>query len=147
MCIRWGRDISGELPFVLVDDVVEAFLCAMNVGIEQIAGKKFNLIGDVRLSARQYIDLLRTETGRDFRIVPQSVTRWATIEYMKWFIKVCARKPENTRLTWRELSYRTAASRLDCERTKRMLGWHPTADYETFIERGIRAALREDSSL
>jgi nucleoside-diphosphate-sugar epimerase len=147
MCIRWGRDVSSELPFVLVDDVVDAFLCAMNVSIDQIAGKKFNLIGDVRPSAREYINLLRTETSRDFRIVPQSVTWWTTIEFAKWFVKACARKPENTRLTWRELSYRTAASPVDCVQTKQTLNWHPTADREDFIERGIRAALIEDTSL
>jgi nucleoside-diphosphate-sugar epimerase len=146
MCIRWGRDLSAELPFVLVDDVVEAFLCAMAVDIDQIAGKKFNLVGDVRLSAREYIELLQAETFRDFRLVPQSITRWATIEWVKWFIKACARKPENTRLSWRELSYRTAASTLDCEQTKRVLRWQPTADRETFIERGIRAAVGEATS-
>jgi nucleoside-diphosphate-sugar epimerase len=146
LCIRWGRDLSAQLPFVLVEDVVDAFLCAMDVGIDEIAGKKFNLVGDVRLSASEYLELLRRESFRDFRLVPQSVTRWATIEYIKWLIKACARKTENTRLTWRELAYRTAASQLDCEQTKRLLSWHPTADRETFIEQGIRAALRENCS-
>jgi nucleoside-diphosphate-sugar epimerase len=142
VCARWGRDVSQPLPFVLVDDVVEAFLCAMKLRVEDVAGKQFNLVGDIQLSAQDYINLLRQETQRDFRLYRQSLTTWSLIESAKWAVKFLARKPENSRLTWHELAYRTAASRFNCEQTKRTLKWQPTTDREVFIERGIRAALR-----
>jgi nucleoside-diphosphate-sugar epimerase len=145
LCIRWGRDVSRELPFVLVDDVASAFLSAIKCEINEVAGKKFNVVGDVRLSADEYVDALRRESHRDFRVQRQSVPAWTTIEFMKWMVKLLARKPENTRLTWREVAYRTAAARFDCEQTKRVLRWQPTSDREEFIERGIRAALRGQS--
>jgi nucleoside-diphosphate-sugar epimerase len=142
LCIRWGRDIANKLPLVLVDDVANAFLCAIRADINTIAGKKFNLIGDVRLSASEYFDILRKESRRDFRLRRQSVPTWALIESAKWVVKLVARRSENSRLTWHELAYRTAASQFQCEGTKRMLQWRPTADREVFVERAIRAPLR-----
>ena len=136
-CVRWGRNLVKGLPFVLVDDVVEAYLCALRLDPSATIGKKFNLVGDVQLSARQYIDALRLETSRDFTVQPNSVAAWAINESAKWGVKFLARKPENVRLTWHELAYRTAASPLDCSETKRILQWRPVTDREVFIERGI----------
>jgi uncharacterized protein YbjT (DUF2867 family) len=130
------------MPLVLVDDVANAFLCAIRADINTIAGKKFNLIGDVRLSASEYFEILRKESRRDFRLRRQSVPTWALIESAKWVVKLMARRSENSRLTWHELAYRTAASQFQCECTKRMLQWQPTADREVFVERAIRAPLR-----
>jgi predicted dehydrogenase/nucleoside-diphosphate-sugar epimerase len=140
-CMRWGRSVDRELPLVLVEDVAEAFYCALRAD-GAIAGKAFNLVGDVRLSAQEYIDAVRAESHRDFQLNRQSVATWALLELSKWVIKAAARKPENTRLTWRELKYRTAAASFDCRGTKQFLGWVPTSDRQVFLERGIRAALR-----
>lgn len=145
-CVRWGRDLTNPLPFVLVDDVVAAFVGALKLAPGETIGRKFNLVGDVQLSAQQYIEALRFETARDFTVRPHSVLAWSTAESAKWAIKLLARKAENVRLTRHELAYRTAASRVDCSDTKRLLGWHPSADRETFVERGIRAAVREIAS-
>jgi predicted dehydrogenase/nucleoside-diphosphate-sugar epimerase len=141
-CVRWGRDIDRGLPLVLVDDVAEAFLCAMRADIRQLAGKAFNLVGDVRLSAREYIDALRRESERDFRLYPQSVAFWTGLELAKWAIKAAAFKPENSRLSWREVAYRTGAAAFDCRGTKAALGWQPEVDREEFILKGLVAALR-----
>jgi predicted dehydrogenase len=146
ICVRWGRSLSKRLPFVLVDDVVEAYLCALKLDPSAIVGKKFNLVGDVQLSAQEYVDVLRSETARDFQVRPYSVAGWSFIESAKWTIKFLAGKSENVRLTWHELAYRTAASSLDCSETKRVLNWQPVADRTEFVERGIRAAVRAESS-
>jgi nucleoside-diphosphate-sugar epimerase len=134
--------VSQPLPFVLVDDVAEAFWCALQLKPEQLVGKTFNLVGDVPVSAREYVELLRHETQRDFRLCRQSIATWTLIESSKWLIKYLARRSENSRLTRHELAYRSAASQFNCDLTKRTLQWQPTKDREIFVERGIRAALR-----
>lgn len=141
-CVRWGRDIDRGLPLVLVDDVAEAFIGALNADIQDVAGKAFNLVGDVRLSAREYVDVLRRESERDFRLYKQSIAFWTMLELAKWTIKAAAFKPENARLTWREVAYRTGAASFDCEKTKQILAWRPENDRQTFIDKGIVAALR-----
>jgi predicted dehydrogenase/nucleoside-diphosphate-sugar epimerase len=139
-CVSWGRGIHRPLPFVLVDDVAEALLRAL--GRNGLEGKAFNLIGDVRLSAAEYIALLRAEARRDFRLHRQSLLKWQTIELAKWLVKVLARKPENRFPRWRDLASRSLAARFDCRLAKELLGWQPVADREEFIERGIGQALR-----
>jgi nucleoside-diphosphate-sugar epimerase len=139
-CIGWGRGNHG-LPFVLVDDVASAFVAA--IGKQGVAGQAFNLVGDVRLTASEYIQAVRNESGRDVRLHRRSVLAWKALENLIWTIKAVARKPDNYALSYRELSYRTAASPIDCTKTKRILNWQPVADREQFIEHGIRRALAE----
>jgi predicted dehydrogenase/nucleoside-diphosphate-sugar epimerase len=138
-CVSWGRDIFHPLPFVLVEDVAAALLLAL--GKEGLAGKCFNLVGDVRPSAVQYLDMLREESGRDIRLHRQSFLKWMSVDLAKWAIKLLARKPDNPLPRWRDLVTRAAASPFDCTRTKQLLGWQPVADRERFIELGIRQAL------
>jgi nucleoside-diphosphate-sugar epimerase len=128
---------------VLVDDVAAAFLGAMRADIGSLAGRAFNLVGDVRLSAREYVEALRRESERDFRLHRQSVAFWTALEWFKWAIKAAAFKSENTRLTRREVAYRTGAASFDCGITKELLGWRPESDREAFLDRAIRAALRD----
>lgn len=141
-CVRWGADVDAGMPLVLVDDVADAFANALEQPETDVIGKSFNLVGDVQLSARRYVDLLREVSGRNFQLHPQSTMAWSAIEWSKFLIKAVARKPENTRLTWRELAYRTGASKFNCAETKRLLAWRPEADEHAFIERGIRDALK-----
>jgi len=140
-CVSWGRGIHRPLPFVLVDDVVAALVSAL--GKDGLEGKSLNLVGDVRLSAAEYIDLLRAEARRDFRLHRQSLCKWLAIDVAKWAVKTAARKPENTFPSWRDLATRSLAARFDCSLAKKLLGWRPVADREEFIERGICQALRE----
>jgi predicted dehydrogenase/nucleoside-diphosphate-sugar epimerase len=139
-CVSWGAR-SYPLPFVLVDDVVSAFISAL--GKSDIAGRCFNLVGDVRMSANDYINALRAETGRDIRLHRRSVAAWKLIESLIWGIKAAARKSGNVAMSYRELAYRTSAAQFDTSGTKKTLDWHPVADRERFIELAIRAALAE----
>lgn len=139
-CVAWGREVTGGLPFVLADDVAAAL--ALAVGKPGLEGRSFNLVGDVRLSAREYVDELSRETGRDVRLHRRSVLAWAAAELGVWVVKAVGRKANNSRMTYREVAYRTAASQFDCSQAKKMLGWRPVADREEFIEKGVRRALR-----
>jgi predicted dehydrogenase/nucleoside-diphosphate-sugar epimerase len=140
-CVSWGRAIHRPLPFVLADDVASALVSALHkMGL---AGKSFNLVGDVRLSAAEYIDLLRVECRRDFRLHRQSLLRSFLIDIFKWMVKAAARKPGNSFPSWRDLKTRSPAARFDCSLARQLLGWRPVADREEFIQRGIREAVRE----
>jgi predicted dehydrogenase/nucleoside-diphosphate-sugar epimerase len=140
-CVSWGWRTGRPLPFVLVDDVVAALVSAL--GKSGLEGKSFNLVGDVRLSAAEYVDILRAESRRDVRLHRQSLPGWWLIDVFKWAVKAAARKPENAFPSWRDLATRSLAARFDCGLAKELLGWKPVADREEFIERGIRQALRE----
>lgn len=137
-CITWGRG-HDQIPFVLVDDVVAAIASAL--GRPELAGRSFNLVGDVRLTAREYLDVLRAASGRDIRSHHQAIAGWMAADVLKWAIKAVARKPGNVFPSYRDLASRSSASQFDCEQAKRTLGWSPVSDRERFIELGIRRAL------
>jgi predicted dehydrogenase/nucleoside-diphosphate-sugar epimerase len=143
-CITWGRG-RNPIPFVLADDVAAALVAA--VGRTELAGRSFNLVGDVRLTALEYLDALRTCSARDIRVHRQSIAKWLTVDLVKWAIKAVAGKPNNEFPSYRDLASRTSASQFDCTAAKRDLGWRPVADREQFIELAIRRALQADADL
>ena len=59
-CIGWNAG-RNPLPFVLVEDVADAILRAARAG--GIEGRCYNLVGDVRLDARDYIAALAEATA------------------------------------------------------------------------------------
>jgi predicted dehydrogenase/nucleoside-diphosphate-sugar epimerase len=139
-CVSWGCGIHRSLPFVLADDVASALVSAL--GKENLAGKSLNLVGDVRLSAAEYIDLLRAEGRRDFSLHRQSLVKSFVIDVVKWAVKAAARKPGNAFPSWRDLKTRSLAAPFDCTLAKDLLDWRPVADRAEFIERGIREMIR-----
>ena len=56
-CMGWNEG-RNPLPFVLAEDVASAVLAA--IGKDGIDGHCYNLAGDVRLSAREYVAALST---------------------------------------------------------------------------------------
>ncbi len=137
-CISWGT-ADYALPFVLASDVATAM--AAIAGRDGLAGRAFNLAGDVRLTGSEYVTTLATLARRDIRLRPRSLAGWWALEHFGWAVKAVGRKANNSALSWRELTYRTGASTLDCSGTKRDLGWQPVADRDRFVDLGIRAAV------
>jgi predicted dehydrogenase/nucleoside-diphosphate-sugar epimerase len=140
-CVSWGSRTDSPLPFVLVDDVVSAFVAA--VGRPELAGQSFNLVGDVRLSAKEYVEALREASGRDIRLHSQAIAKWYGVELAKWMVKTVARKPENVFPNYRDLASRSLRSPFDCTRAKQILNWTPVSDRTRFIELGIWQALED----
>jgi nucleoside-diphosphate-sugar epimerase/predicted dehydrogenase len=127
-CIGWNAG-KNPLPFVLVDDVAAAILAAvMAPGID---GRCYNLVGDVRPTARAYILDLARALHRPLRFHPQSPT-WLWLEDMgKWLVKRATGRavPMPSR---RDFLSRGMAASFDCADAKRDLNWQPTADAEKF---------------
>jgi nucleoside-diphosphate-sugar epimerase len=138
-CIGWGQG-NNPIPFVLVDDVADAALMAMETpGIE---GRSYNLVGDVRPTAREYVLLLRQRARRRFQFYPRSFLRLQSIDIFKWAVKVVARKPENPFPRMRDLKSRSFRATFDCSAAKQDLGWRPNADRDVFIRLAIDSHLR-----
>ena len=137
-CISWGRH-PYALPFVLVDDVASAMVAA--IGRRELAGRAFNLVGDVTPTAAEYVAAVREATGRDVQLVRRSVAEWWALEHFAWTVKMIGRRQNNVAMSWRELTYRTGATRIDCADTKTTLQWTPEADRAAFFRRGVRDAV------
>jgi nucleoside-diphosphate-sugar epimerase len=133
-CIGWNTG-ENPLPFVLVEDVAEA--CYRACQAEAIAGHCYNIVGDVRLNAREYTAALATALGRKLRYHPQS-PKWLWLEDMaKWVVKrATGRKVPMP--SQRDFLSRGMAATFDCSDAKQDLGWTPVADPERFRERAIQ---------
>lgn len=138
-CLGWGSG-NYPLPFVLVDDVAEALrAAALTPGIE---GDAFNLAGDVRLTAREYVAALADRSLRPFRFYPQPLWRLQSMEIGKWLVKTAARRPGLTFPSYRDLQSRSLRATLDSTRAKEVLGWRPNADLSRFYSEAIDRNLR-----
>ncbi len=131
--IGWNGG-SNPLPFVLVDDVVDAILRALVA--PEAAGKSYNLVGDVRLTAREFVAALAEATGRPLVFHPQSVDWLYASELFKWTLKRASGKKADSP-SKRDLLSRGLRARIDCEDAKRDLGWQPVADVKTFAAAAI----------
>jgi len=132
-CIGWNAG-RNPLPFVLVEDVAEAIVLACRA--ERVEGRCYNLVGDVRLSAREYIAELGLALQRPLRFHPQLVDMLWLQEYGKYLIKRATGRagPPPSR---RDFLSRGLVATFDCGDAKRELGWSPAADPVKFRERAI----------
>jgi predicted dehydrogenase/nucleoside-diphosphate-sugar epimerase len=132
-CMGWNAG-RNPLPFVLAEDVADAIALACKApGVE---GQAFNLVGDVRLNAREYIAELARALGRPLKFHAHSPARLWAAEVGKWILKRVGgrRAPFPSR---RDLLSRGLKAEFDCTDVKNALGWHPVADRAAFIERAI----------
>ncbi len=137
--LGWGAG-RNPLPCVLVQDVARALVLAKDApGVE---GKSFNLSGDIRPTASEYVQLLREKTRRNFRFYPRRVWKMEAAELLKWSLKAMVRKPNNVRISYRDLKSLTMAADLDCSEAKKLLGWSPESDREAFFREAIGSHLK-----
>lgn len=132
-CIGWNGG-RNPLPFVLVGDVAAATVeAARRPGLD---GKCYNLVGDVRLTAREYVDALGKATGRPLRFHPQSPTLLWGEEVAKWLVKRAGGRsvPLPSR---RDIVSRGLMARFDCGDAARDLDWKPVADRGEFLRQAI----------
>lgn len=131
--IGWNGG-TNPLPFVLVDDVADAIVRALDA--PNAPGKAYNLVGDVRPTAREFVTLLAEITGRPLRFHPQSVDWLQSAEIFKWWIKRLTGKAVD-RPDKRDLLSRGLTARFDCSDAKKDLGWTPVADRAAFVAQAV----------
>ncbi|MGH9613796.1 MAG: hypothetical protein ACRD4P_12010, partial [Bryobacteraceae bacterium] len=107
-----------------------------------IEGMAFNLAGDQRPTAREFVAEIARRSYRDFRFYPQSLIKMQAIEIFKWLMKVAARKPGNSFPPFRDLKSRGLVSQLDCSAAKKKLGWRPNTSLEHFYAEAVDVHLK-----
>jgi len=134
-CIGWNEG-RNPLPFVLVDDVAEAILQACQK--PGAAGKCYNLVGDVRPSAREYLAALARMLRRPLKFHPKNPHMLYVDELGKWAIKrIGGRKAPAPSL--RDLLSRGLKAEFDCRDVKQGLDWTPVAEPDVFFARAFGA--------
>lgn len=130
-CLGWNRG-AKPLPFVLAEDVATA--CVSAALAPDINGRCFNLVGDVRLSAREYVEELARALGRPLVFHSRSTKRIYAEQLRNWLLD---RGDETARPSLAILRSRAMRATLECADAKRLLGWTPVSDRGTFITKAI----------
>ena len=123
------------LPLVLVEDVAQALVLAKDApGVD---GRTFNLAGDVRPSAAEYVAIAAERSRRNFRLVTRSPLAIQGFLTLVWLGKKVLGRKDNVRQSWHELKNAPQRTWIDCSAAKNALGWRPVADRDELIRRAI----------
>ena len=134
-CIGWN-DGRNPLPFVLVEDVAQAI--AQACLLQQVRGRSYNLVGDVRPSAREYLLELGKVLHRPLKFHGKSVHGLYLNELAKWSVKrVGGRRAKVPSL--HDLLSRGLTAEFDCRDAKADLEWVPVADVAKFYAKAFEA--------
>ena len=79
------NDGRNPLPFVLVEDVADAIARAALK--PELSGRSLNLVGDVAMTAREYIEELSRILERPLKFHGQSPEKLYLVEWGKWGVK------------------------------------------------------------
>ena len=132
--IGWNAG-TNPLPFVLAEDVADAVYRATQApGIE---GRAYNLVGDVRLTAREYTAALAGALGRPLRYHPQSARFLWAEDMGKWVVKRATGRAVAAPAL-RDFLSRGMMAAFDTADVKRDLGWAPVADRAVFVDRAVK---------
>lgn len=137
-CKLWG-DGENIMPFVLVDDVADGLVLAMET--EGAGGASFNLIGEPMLSSREYFKTIEDAYGVAMRAKPTPLWTYYAIDVVKYWLKRhLAKKKGLTKPSYRDWKSRAQLSPYANEGAKSALGWAPEQDKQRFVERGVATA-------
>ena len=140
VCQVWGEG-HNPLPFVLVEDVAQALVSALDVaGIE---GESFNLVADSRLSALDYLHALEECNGGEFQKILTPPWKFYVVDVMKWMVKRAIRHSDRRRPSYRDWETRTQRAHYDCSKARKLLNWNPTDAQAEIIRRGIQLPAQE----
>lgn len=142
-CRPWGGG-RHRLPFVLVDDCVDAMVRARQV--PAIAGQSFNLIADPCLSGHEYLDALERAAGVKIKRLPLPAWRLFAQSVAKWSIQVLTRGREQAMPSYRFCDGLSCRATYVTERARQRLGWAPVSDPALLIERGIVVPVAESAN-
>lgn len=136
----WG-DGQNQLPFVLVEDVADALVLALDKpGIE---GQVFLLTDEPLLSGKDYAKAVSEAYGTKLRAEPTPIWKFYIGDLMKEAVKYLIRHPNRRIPSYRDWDSRSNRARFDSSKTRDALGWRPAGTREALIERGIAAAVRD----
>jgi predicted dehydrogenase/nucleoside-diphosphate-sugar epimerase len=135
----WG-DGQNKLPLVLVDDVAQALLLALDA--PAIEGRSFLLTDEPLLTAREYVEAVSQQLGTRVRAQPTPIWRFAMLDAAKELVKHAIGHPNRKRPSYHDWACRRHVARYDSRSTREALGWKPAGTREALIDKGIVAAVR-----
>ncbi|WP_428409946.1 NAD-dependent epimerase/dehydratase family protein [Hyphococcus sp.] len=137
-CKMWG-DGRNVMPFVLVDDVADGLVLAMEH--EKALGASYNLIGEPMLSSRDYFAAIEDAYGVAMRAKPTPLWTYYVVDVAKYWLKrLLAKKKGLTKPSFRDWKSRAQLSPYGNDKAKTELGWTPEQDKARFVARGIADA-------
>lgn len=122
------------LPLVLIRDTAEAFYLALTKS--GTAGKTYNLVGDVRLTAREYVAELSRVLERPIAFLTEHPGKMKRNGVVRWFLKMASGRFDPFP-NFHEINCGGIYGSFDNQEIKRDLGWQPVADRNEFIREGI----------
>jgi nucleoside-diphosphate-sugar epimerase/predicted dehydrogenase len=136
----WG-DGRNPLPFVLVEDVADALVLALDK--QGIEGQAFLLTDEPLLNGQDYVEALSNTYGTRLRAEPTPIWRFYIGDLLKEAVKHLIKHPNRKIPSYRDWESRSQRARYDSSKTREVLGWRPAGTREALIRRGIVEAVRE----
>jgi predicted dehydrogenase len=136
----WGAG-THALPFVLVQDVVDALVLALDR--PDIEGRTFLLTDPAGVSARDYLRAVAEGSGTRLQVSPTPIWQFYLWDAVKEGVKHLVRHPRRRVPSYRDWASRTHRARYDSSATMEALGWHPAGGRERLLELGAREPARE----
>jgi nucleoside-diphosphate-sugar epimerase/predicted dehydrogenase len=134
VCNLWG-DGENKLPIVLVDDVADALVLALDKpGID---GQSYNLVSKPCISANEYLDEMERAAGIKLRRFPVAAWRLFAASSGKWAVKKVGRDPEAFFPSYDDCDGRSLAATFDASKAQAQLGWHPDSDPAVILTKGV----------
>jgi nucleoside-diphosphate-sugar epimerase len=137
-CIGFGHG-RNPLPFVLNEDVATAL--ELTGHARAVEGFEFNLAGDVKMSATEFLAYAAAYSGRRFRFYPQGILRGQMQDLARWSLKAVSRKPWNRFPRLYDRKSMMCLAYVNSELAKATLGWRPNSSVEYFLEQAVHANL------
>jgi nucleoside-diphosphate-sugar epimerase/predicted dehydrogenase len=130
----WG-DGTTPLPLVLVDDVADALVLALDA--PNVVGQSLLLTSPPLVTARDYIGAVAKYMGT--RIDARARATWKNwvAEMIKESAKNLIRHPNRRWPTLHDSRCQAQSARFDGSMTQVALGWRPVSDRETMLRRGV----------
>ncbi|MGB3514659.1 MAG: NAD-dependent epimerase/dehydratase family protein [Microcoleaceae cyanobacterium] len=136
----WG-DGNNQLPIVLVDDVADAMVKAIDVpGID---GESYNLSSIPCITANEYLDEFEHRAQIKLKRVATPNWRYYSEALAKWAIKSIGRSSEAPFPSYADCQGRSFAAVFDCSKAESQLGWSPAKDREKIVREGIYVPVDE----
>jgi nucleoside-diphosphate-sugar epimerase/predicted dehydrogenase len=134
VCNLWG-DGENKLPIVLVDDVADALVLAIDKpGID---GQSYNLVSKPCISANEYLDEMERAAGIKLRRFPVAAWRLFAASSGKWAVKKVGRDPEAFFPSYDDCDGRSLAATFDASKAQAQLDWHPETDPAVILAKGV----------
>lgn len=132
----WGTG-TNRLPFVLVDDVAEAFVLAM--GNPVVAGQTLLICAPPSLTAKEYMEAVASRSQQRISARPFPIWLFWAGEAVKEAIKHIMRHPNRRVASLHDWKCRAHLANYDPSTTMQMLGWNPTSDKRQMIAQGVHS--------